>query len=182
MFQKPIDPHAFIAAHAAGMKNQQLADLFGVHVSTVKRHKQRLALSSNDRRNTIGKQGERLVAQELTRHGFQVALMETGHEFDLLADGHRVEVKASLTQVDGGHRFRLNTERSSNHDQYRYHKDYRRDSDFIALAVLNIDGIEHLYILPSELWKPSIRVYPDSPFCPYASYRWALQLLRKAAA
>lgn len=178
----PINLSAFISAHAAGHKNQALAKQFHLHVSTVKRLKRRLGLGNNDPRNALGRLGELLVTQTLTAQGLAVTVMPEGHAFDLLVEGHRLDVKTSATPDGGGYRFRLNERRSSNHAAYQYAKTYQKDTDFLALAVVNAGNLTHLYVLPSALWQPSLRVHPDSPFCPYAAYREALGLLRPQVA
>lgn len=172
---------AFLEAHALGFNNQDIATLLDLSISTVKRYKRALGLSSNDLRNNLGKLGEQLVAHVLTQHGFTVQRMPEGHPYDLQTEAWRLEVKTSATAVKGSYRFRLNTRRSSNHAQYRYAKDFQRDSDFLLLAIVRETALEHLYCIPTVFWTPNLRVQPDSPFCPYASYRNAWYLLRAQA-
>lgn len=172
-----IDLPAFAAAHAAGLKNQELARQFRVHVSTVKRLKRRLHLGNNDPRNAIGRLGEQLVAQHLAAEGFAVTLMPEGHPFDLTVAGQRLEVKTSITSTGGAYRFRMHERRSSNHAAYRYDKTYPRDADLLALVITQDGLLHHLYLLPMALWQPSITLHPASPFCPYALYRNATHLL-----
>lgn len=182
MSQKLNIPIDFATAHCAGQKNQQLAQEFGVSLATVKRWKQTLLLGNNDPRNDLGKLGERLLMAELARQGHHVQPMPEGHPFDLRVNGLRLEVKTSATHQEGAYRFRLNESRSSNHAQYRYGKDYQRDADVLALVIVEAGQLQHLYLLPVNLWKSSIRVRPDSPFCPYAAYRGAVHLLRQVVA
>lgn len=180
MTSSTLNLFAFTAAHMAGLKDHVLAQHFAVSVSTIKRWRKRLALPGNDFRNNQGKLGERLVAEEFTRQGFSVRHLPVGHPFDLLVGGRRVEVKTSATPHGSQYRFRLNEHRSSNHARYRYGKTYQRDSDFIVLAILEGTALKRLYVLPTALWKPSIVIRPDSPFCPYAAYQDAVEALREA--
>ncbi|WP_146160669.1 hypothetical protein [Deinococcus arcticus] len=178
----PVDLPAFVAAHAAGQKNQALARQFGLSVSTVKRLKQKLGLGNNDPRNTLGRLGERLLEQALKAQGFAVTIMAEGHAFDLLVEGQRLEVKTSATLKGNSCRFRLNERRSSNHAAYRYDKAYQRDADVLALVVIEEGALKQLYLLPVALWQPSIKVLPESPFCPYALYRNVTHLLQRPLA
>lgn len=172
-----IDPHAFMAAHAAGLKNQELARKFRVHVSTVKRLKRSLHLGNNDPRNATGRLGEQLVAQQLATQGFSVTVMPEGHPFDLMVTGQRLEVKTSTTATGGAYRFRLHERRSSNHAAYRYDKAHQRDADLLALVIMQDGTLHYLYLLPIALWQPNVTVRPASPFCPYAPYQNAIHLL-----
>lgn len=170
------------AAHAQGHTNQAIANHLGLSLSTVKRYKQRLGLGSNDARNTLGRQGEHLVAEVLTGLGLKVHVTPSGHPYDIQADGWRLEVKTSSTLVSGQYRFRLNSRRSSNHARYRYTKNYLFDSDFLLLAIVEDEVLQHLYCLPTAFGTPNLWVQPTSPFCPYAAYLGALHLLSAPSA
>lgn len=108
--------------------------------------------------------------------------MPHGHRFDIQSGPLRLEVKTSEKPQEGRYRFRLNRKRGSNHARYRYHKDFHADSDFLLLAIEGGGELQHLYCIPTALWKSSLWVHPDSPFCPYASFRNAFHLLRTAMA
>lgn len=171
-----------LEGHTQGLKNQALADLVGVSLSQVKRYKQALKLGSNDHRNNLSRQGEQLVAEVLHQTGLPAVVMPYGHPFDIQSGLLRLEVKTSESSQEGRYRFRLNTKRSSNHARYRYTKGFQADSDFLLLAIEEGGELQHLYCIPTALWKSSLWVHPDSPFCPYASFRNALHLLRTALA
>lgn len=174
-------PTEFREAHALGFNNQDIAALFDISVSTVKRYKQALGLGSTDDRNNLGRLGEQLVADALTQQGMTVQTMPEGHPYDLMADGRRLEVKTSASSEEGRYRFRLNTRRSSNHAHYRYEKDFQQDSDFLVLVMVQEGCLEHLYYIPTAHCPPNLLVQPASPFCPYAPYRNAWPLLRAQA-
>lgn len=171
-----------LESHAQGLKNQPLADRLGVSLAQVKRYKKQLGLGSNDHRNTLGRRGEQLVTEALRRAGLEAVEMPHGHPFDLQSGSLRLEVKTSEKPQAGRYRFRLNTKRSSNHARYRYTKDFHADSDFLVLVIEKSGELQHLYCIPTALWKPNLWVQPDSPFCPYASFRNALHLLQMALA
>ncbi|MBI0445362.1 hypothetical protein [Deinococcus sp. DB0503] len=188
MNHKNIDPARLAAAHACGLKDSELAELFGASRSTIKRRRETLGLPGNCPRNTTGKLGEQLVAAYLTGQGFKVTPIG-GHNppSDLLVNGWRVDVKASrdvetlrsgLTSVQ----FRLPSLRSSNMSEYRHRKDYQRDTDFFALAALAGQEMTHLYLLPVSRWQGTITVHPDSPFCPFQPYRGNVAPLRSKGA
>lgn len=167
-----------LEAHAQGLKNQAIADLLGVSLAQLKRYKKALKLGSNDYRNNLGRQGEQLVAEALCRAGLPAVVMPHGHLFDIQSGSLRLEVKTSESPQKGRYRFRLSRKRGSNHARYRYPKDFQADSDFLMLAIEEGGELQHLYCIPTALWQSSLWVHPDSPFCPYASYRNTLHLLR----
>ncbi|MDV6373674.1 hypothetical protein [Deinococcus arenicola] len=148
----------------------ELAQQFGISVATVKRHKKALGLGSNCERNNRGTLGERLVAEYLTQHGVEVVTTRHSAAVDLWADKLRVEVKVMTPRKGGAAQVRLPALRGSNYNQYQYGKDYERDADILALAVLSGEALSHLYLLPSAYWKPTITVHPDSSFCPFRPF------------
>lgn len=170
MYIRHIDIAQFRAAHAAGAKNTELAQQFGISPATVKRHKQKLGLGSNCPHNNRGKLGEQLVAEYLTEQGVEVVFAEPGAPADLHVGNFRVEVKVMTSRAGGSAQVKLPALRGSNHNGYWYPKDYQRDADILALAVLAGERLSHLYLLPSTRWKPTITVHPDSPFCPFSPY------------
>lgn len=188
MNRKNINPTELAAAHARRHTDDELAELFGASRSTIKRRREALGLPGNCPRNNTGKLGEQLVTTYLTGQGFDVTPIG-GHNppSDLLVNGWRVDVKASrdvetlrsgLTSVQ----FRLPLLRSSNMSEYRHLKDYQRDTDFFALAALVGQELAHLYLLPVSRWQGTITVHPDSPFCPFQSYRGNVTPLRSKGA
>lgn len=188
MNQKNINPAELATAHARGHTDDELAALFRTSRSTIKRRRNALGLGSNCPRNNAGKLAERLVAQHFTDMGLN-ALPAEAHQapFDLLVNGWRVDVKVSLDRMTlrsglEAVQFRLPERRSSNMSQYIHHKDYQRDTDFFALAVLNGQELAHLYVLPVSRWQSTVTVHPDSPFCPFQSYRDNVGPLRSTGA
>lgn len=170
MYIRHIDTAQFRAAHTAGAKNGELARQFGISVATVKRHKQALGLGSNCERNNRGKLGERLVAEYLIQHGVEVIATKHGAAADLWVGNIRVEVKVMYSRSEHAAQVHMPALRGSNHNQYWYPKDYQRDADILALAVLSGEALGHLYLLPSAHWKPTTTVHPNSPFCPFRPY------------
>ena len=148
--------------HALGLLDHQIAQHVGVSLNTVKRYRKLLGLVSNCPRNAAGKLAEQLTAAILRSQGLEVTVAP-GHNprFDLLVSGLRVDVKDGRARPKGAVQFDLRTKRPSNRRQYFYTKDYRRDTDFLALAVVVKGVLTHLYLLPSSLWKRSITVHPE---------------------
>lgn len=178
MYKKVIDEPAFIAAHALGYKDAELAALFSISLATVKRRRQRLGLGSNCPHNNRGKLAERLTEQHFSAAGLEVT-PATHHQapFDLLVNGWRVDVKlgycrSSRSGTAAAYEFRLEASRSSHFMTHKYSKDYQRDTDFLALVILNEQqsGVKCLYLLPASAWQPTVTVRPDSPFCPFQPY------------
>lgn len=178
MYKKTIDEPAFVEAHARGCKDAELAALFSVSLATVKRRKQQLRLGSNCPHNTRGKLAERLTERHLSASGWKVT-PSTHHQapFDLLVNGWRVDVKlgyARSERADEGpvYECRLEQSRSSHFMTRKYEKDYQRDSDFIALVILNEQetDLKYIYMLPVAAWQSTVTVRPESPFCPFKPY------------
>lgn len=188
MYYKDVDPAELTAAHARGLKDHELAALFRVSLSTIKRRREALDLGSNCPGNNIGKLGEQLVARHLSDLGLSVTPTE-GHNapFDLWVNGWRVDVKVGRHRANPGSgrdavEFHVPSRRSSNMHEYSYPKDYQRDTDFFALVVLSGQELIHLYLLPASRWKPTITVHPDCPFCEFLAYRGNVAPLRSKGA
>ncbi|PTA67336.1 hypothetical protein [Deinococcus arcticus] len=178
MYKKTIDEPSFVAAHARGCKDAELAALFGISLATVKRRRQHLGLGSNCHHNNRGKLAEQLTAQLLSASGAEVT-PSTHHRapFDLLVNGWRVDVKLGYCRsgqsgTGATYEFRLEASRSSHFMTHKYGKDYQRDTDFLALVILNEQqtDLKYLYLLPASAWQPTVTVRPDSPFCPFQPY------------
>ena len=173
-----------VTAHMKGLLQHQIAELLDTSVSTVKRRLFGLNLPSNHLPNQIGKDGERLVAEILIAQGLSVEITPTGHPFDLWVAGLRVEVKTTGAWLDDdSFKFWIPDVRPSFRGVYFYPKDYQRETDFIVLAFLQEGELLHTYVIPSQLWKPNIRIHPASPFEPLREYRdaWALLKARSVA-
>lgn len=182
MYHKHIDEARFIAAHASGLRDRELAQLFGLSLATTKRRKHTLGLGSNCAHNNRGRLAEDLVAAHVRQQGLSVT-PAGGHNppYDLHVNGWRVEVKVGQQRPSGAVQFRLPAQRGSNSNQYRYVKDYQRDADFIALVVLSGARLEAVYVLPTTLWRETITLRPTSAFCPYRTFLDAWSPLRTAA-
>ncbi|OLV20259.1 hypothetical protein BOO71_0000241 [Deinococcus marmoris] len=111
------------------------------------------------------------MADYFTGQGVTVAFAKPGAPADLHVGDVRVEVKVMTPRAGGSAQVKLPALRGSNHNQYQYSKDYRRDADILALAVLSGEALSHLYLLPSAYWKPTITVHPDSSFCPFRPFQ-----------
>ncbi|GBF07532.1 hypothetical protein DAERI_150050 [Deinococcus aerius] len=188
MYYKHVEPAELIATHARGLKDHELAALFRVSLSTIKRRREALGLGSNCPRNNVGRLGEQLVARHLTDLGLSVTPTE-GHNApsDLLVNGWRVDVKVGHHRANPGTgrdavEFHVPARRSSDMDKYSYPKNYQRDTDFFALAVLSGQEMVHLYVLPASRWKPTITIHPDCPFCEFLVYRDNVASLRSTDA
>ncbi|MFC6616576.1 hypothetical protein [Deinococcus radiophilus] len=184
MYTKTINEAEFCAAHARGLKDAELANQFGISLSTVKRRKRELGLGSNCAHNNRGLLAQRMVAEYLAGEGMSTEV-PASHQApaDLLVNGYRVEVKLGYRR-SAAVQFRLPEQRNSFQGQYQYHKDYRKDTDYLALAVLNDaeDALEYLYLLPASELQPTITLHPEQPFCRYQQYLFNLVPLRVACA
>ncbi|MVN85315.1 hypothetical protein GO986_00830 [Deinococcus sp. HMF7620] len=183
MNHKNIDLSQLAAAHARGLKDNELAQHFGLSLSSIKRRKKALNLGSNHQPNSTGTLGERLVAEHLVTLGLTVHVMPPGSPYDLLVNGWRVDVKTSATSRHGeGRHFRyvLPEVRPSFHGQHLYAKDYAADANFLLLVVLQNERLSAAYVVPVAERQASLTVHPESPFCPLAPYRSAWHLLTPA--
>ncbi|WP_135228709.1 hypothetical protein [Deinococcus fonticola] len=180
MYQKHVDPTAFMAAHAAGLKDAELAAMFSISRATVKRRRKEFRLGSNCLSNNKGALGEQLVAEFMRREGLNVTETASKAPYDLLVNGLRVDVKVGLRRPSAhiavpSYQFRLPPLRTSYQASKVYSKDYQRDTDYLALAVIENDQLQHLYTVPTRFWRPTITVTPGSRDCDYQEFRDDLQ-------
>lgn len=128
-------------AHALGLTDSATARHAGVSLSSVKRYRKRLGLSSACVTQMRGQEGEQLVAVRAAARSLHVAWRHRHDEgYDLLIEGQRIDAKTTLRRRDGSWRFYLPRVRRSFHGQYTYTKNYAADCDVLALVALYSDG------------------------------------------
>ncbi|GGK85630.1 hypothetical protein [Deinococcus radiotolerans] len=125
------------AAHAQGLSDAETARYAGVSLSTVKRLRVKLGLTTFSERTLRGRHGEGLLADMATARGLRVTWSpRNGSPYDLQIGSQRVDVKTSMQRPDGTWRFRLPPSRPSFHGTHRYPKNYGADCDLLALVAL----------------------------------------------
>ena len=153
-------------AHALGLTDAAIARHANVSLSSVKRHRTRLGLTTTFDRAVRGKHGEHLLARRAQARDLQVAWMPTHNgPYDLRIEGLRVDVKTSMQRPDGTWYFRLRPARTSFHGEYLYLKNYAADCDLVALVALFPDEQDpDVYFIESAMAPANIVLRPGSAY------------------
>lgn len=153
-------------AHARGLTDAAIARHSGVSLSTVKRQRDTLGLSTAFDRALRGKKGERLLVHLAHARGLRTAWGPAHNgPYDLRIEGLRVDVKTSMRRPDGSWRFRLPQSRTSFHATYAYPKNYAADCDLVALVALYPDEREpDVYFIDSAATPPNVVLRPGGVY------------------
>lgn len=129
------------ALHAAGKLDPEIVQATGLSVSTVKRYRKKLGLTTNCETARRGTLGEQMTARQAAALGLRVEWRTVeGEKHDLVIEGQRVDAKAAMRQADGAWRFRLQATRPSFYGKYQYDKNYAQDCELLVLICLYPDG------------------------------------------
>ncbi|WP_221090137.1 hypothetical protein [Deinococcus aquaedulcis] len=172
-----VQQQALIDAYTLGHPDARVAALAGISLSTVKRYRSKLGLTTRNLKARRARFGEQFVATQACRLGLHVSWREEENgPFDLRVEGLRIDVKTAAVGKDGKWRFRLNRERSSFHNRYRYRKNYAVDCDVVALVCLQPSGeAPEVYFLASGQLPTDVRIKPGGR---WEAYREAWELFR----
>lgn len=153
-------------AHARGLTDAAIARHAGMSLSTVKRHRSRLSLTTTFVPQLRGKEGERLLVDLARARGLSATWAPRHNDkYDLLIEGVRVDAKASMRRADGTWRFPLPRTRTSFGSEYTYRKAYATDCEYLALVALYPDEREpDVYFVDSATAPTNIVLRPGGVY------------------
>lgn len=173
-----------------GYTDREIADFIGVAKCTISKLRKKYGIPT---REYTGSVGEKRAVQELVQRGFHVIDMnkqDKYSEFDLLVNGHRVEVKSAHLAEDKRFRFSLteNISRQAKGNRVqlpngRTRKKYHETCDFFLFV--GIDGEEtHYFVVPVShvpdyIQTVSVLHMPNKK-SKYEAYRDAFYWLEKS--